>query len=249
MAIGSGRGKGRQKLPHGRDSNGSGVINTGLSVQPVAQQTSVRNPDLRNNGYFARVLASLPGDDEHSSDREGRENNVGRDVVHSGGLRAGGNGHGRDSEPVKQSSVQSAGQIERPKLSDVANGYREPSEGPNTAIAETRVCDGDEVLKSASDNATKLDRVTTMALDKEEEILGLPLPPIESPHFKNVLSAQQAAAGAVLTARLKADENYFRRRKQDVLDNLYAKLEKRGLVPPLLEQAAIQPDLQMAGPA
>ena len=221
MADGSGGRKGRPKLPRKRSGNGSGVVDTGLPVQPFDWEAGVRNPDLRGNGCNQRILASLPGDEPSGAGGAGGEDNIGGDVVHGGGLCAGGDGNGGDGQRVEQNGVQSAGRFELTQLADVAAGYREPVEGAVAEAAEARLRDESEVL---NDNATALERLTAKALCKLDEIIDIALPPQSSDHYGRVLSAQKDASVAIVNSALKADENRFRRRQTDVLEKLYSKM-------------------------
>jgi len=59
---------------------------------------------------------------------------------------------------------------------------------------------------------------------RAEEILDTPLPGRDADSFIRMFSAVKDAAVSVMNLGLKADENRLRKRKNDVLEELYAKI-------------------------
>lgn len=68
--------------------------------------------------------------------------------------------------------------------------------------------------------ASKLERVAAIALDKVEEVLGIPLPDPGDPTFGNLSRAQTAAANTAINAQLRVDETALRARQTDMMPRL-----------------------------
>jgi hypothetical protein len=83
--------------------------------------------------------------------------------------------------------------------------------------------------------AVQLESVSGKALDKLNEIMGLPLNP-ETPQVAGLLRAQTAAAGVALTTQVRVDENQLRKQLPDRLPELLRlAAEVRAQMPPLEE--------------
>lgn len=67
-------------------------------------------------------------------------------------------------------------------------------------------------------------RVASKSLRVMEEVLDVPVPVSTDPNYIRILSMKKDAAVSGVTARLKADENAFRRRNSDALTELYEKV-------------------------
>ncbi len=61
---------------------------------------------------------------------------------------------------------------------------------------------------------------------KLNELLDIELPRRGDEDYQRVMSIQKDAAVSVLGAGLKADENRFRRRNSNVLNDLFAQLQR-----------------------
>jgi hypothetical protein len=67
-------------------------------------------------------------------------------------------------------------------------------------------------------------------MDVLEETMNESLPDPSDECYGRVLSARKDAAVSVLNTALKADENRFRVKKNDLLKNLFEKMEKEKLL-------------------
>lgn len=70
-----------------------------------------------------------------------------------------------------------------------------------------------------------MDNLVNKALAKLEEVLDVPLPNPSAENYIRILLAQKDAAVSVVNSGLKADENRFRRRENDVIEKLFQKLQ------------------------
>jgi hypothetical protein len=78
----------------------------------------------------------------------------------------------------------------------------------------------DAVPADAVPLAAKLERVASNALDKLDEVLGIPLPDPSDPSFGNLSRAQSAAANTAINAQLRVDETALRARQTDMMPRL-----------------------------
>jgi hypothetical protein len=85
-----------------------------------------------------------------------------------------------------------------------------PGDVPGTPVPSGGAPDASAAGNQPDDLAKKLERTTHVALDKNAEILSLPLPSVSDPAFGVVSRAQTAAASTIIGAQLKADENHLR---------------------------------------
>lgn len=75
------------------------------------------------------------------------------------------------------------------------------------------------------DNAVTLEDLINPALSVLKEVMEVPLDD-NDPNFTRILSAKKDAAVSVVNAALKADENRFRQRKSNVLEDLLERMKK-----------------------
>jgi len=78
-----------------------------------------------------------------------------------------------------------------------------------------------------SQNADDLSRVVHKALQQIETILDTDNTLIRVEDRWRAMSIKKDAAISIINAGLKADENRFRRENKDIIEKLYAKIEKR----------------------
>ncbi|MCK5603818.1 hypothetical protein KAR91_18160 [Candidatus Pacearchaeota archaeon] len=79
-----------------------------------------------------------------------------------------------------------------------------------------------------SQNADDLSRVVQKALAQVETILDMDETLIRVEDRLRLMSIKKDAAISIVNAGLKADENRFRRENKDIIEKLYAKIEKSG---------------------
>jgi hypothetical protein len=75
-------------------------------------------------------------------------------------------------------------------------------------------------------NHDRLSRLVDTSLSTLEDILAQPTPPLTHNNYMKMLTVKKDAAVSVITASLKADENRFRKRKNDVLAQLLHEVQK-----------------------
>lgn len=78
-------------------------------------------------------------------------------------------------------------------------------------------------------NEDTLSRIVGKALQQIEDILDMEVPEDRKAAVK-LLSVKKDAAAAIINAGLKADENRFRRENKDIIERLFAKLNKDGKI-------------------
>lgn len=88
--------------------------------------------------------------------------------------------------------------------------------------ADDGIRDRNAILEVATSN---LDNLVAKALAKLDEILGIPLPAMSHDNFIRIMTSQKDAAVSVVNSGLKADENRFRKRENDVLEKLYQQMQ------------------------
>ena len=83
--------------------------------------------------------------------------------------------------------------------------------------------------------ASRLETISSKAVEKLDEIMGLPLDP-DHPAFAPVLRAQTAAANTALSTQAKVDETALRKQEHDRMPELLRlAAEVRARLPPWLE--------------
>ena len=83
--------------------------------------------------------------------------------------------------------------------------------------------------------ASRLETISSKAVEKLDEIMGLPLDP-DHPAFAPVLRAQTAAANTALSTQAKVDETALRKQEHDRMPELLRlAAEVRARLPPLEE--------------
>ena len=83
--------------------------------------------------------------------------------------------------------------------------------------------------------ASRLETISSKAVEKLDEIMGLPLDP-DHPAFAPVLRAQTAAANTALLTQTKVDETALRKHEADRMPELLRlAAEVRARLPPWLE--------------
>lgn len=228
MATGSGRGRGRPKRGDGHDSNGSGVVDTGLPLQPSDAQRSGWDSRLWDNGLQQDECSPAGNGNGGSADGAQRDYQGRTHDGDSGGLCIGGERDGQDGQRSKTRSLSGVEILEHTELPHVPDGYWKSSEKAAARTPKTRLCDGDGVL--VSDNGAALDRIVTLALHTLENVMLTDTPHPEDEAFGRILSAKKDAAVSVLNAGLKADENRFRKHKNNILKDLFEKMQQEKLL-------------------
>lgn len=71
-----------------------------------------------------------------------------------------------------------------------------------------------------------LSRVASKGLKTLEDVLDIPTPAQTDPNYIRIVGMKKDAAISGVTARLKADENAFRKRNSDALAELYEEMSK-----------------------
>ncbi len=82
----------------------------------------------------------------------------------------------------------------------------------------------------AIEDYDSLSRVVSKALKQIETILDMPVPEEGNEDRMKMLSVKKDAAASIINAGLKADENRFRRENKDIIEKLFAKLEKKSKI-------------------
>ena len=83
--------------------------------------------------------------------------------------------------------------------------------------------------------ASRLETISSKAVEKLDEIMGLPLDP-DHPAFAPVLRAQTAAANTALSTQARVDETALRKQEYDRMPELLRlAAEVRARLPPLEE--------------
>ena len=101
--------------------------------------------------------------------------------------------------------------------------------------ADTALTPGPPDAGGKSALASRLESISSKAVEKLDEIMGLPLDP-DHPAFAPVLRAQTAAANTALATQTKVDETALRRQQVDRLPELLKLAEEvRARLPPWLE--------------
>jgi hypothetical protein len=67
-----------------------------------------------------------------------------------------------------------------------------------------------------------------MAIKRGKEILEIPIPARTDPHYARILAIVKDISVSFVNLGLKADENRLRRRENDVIDKLFAKVSAAG---------------------
>lgn len=219
MATGSGKRGGRKERPAEHGSSGSGHDHTGLPVQPLHEAGNERDTPIRVDGC-AEAACAPGGDAERgSAARSEWQDSVTALFGNRRGLRAGSNGHRGNGTGSQEESIQCVETTELTQLPNVPDRYIEP---PEEAVAEATgdgVRDRDE-LRLEQDHAL-LTRVASKGLKVLEEVLDISTPVSTDPNYLRVVALKKDAAISGVTARLKADENAFRKRQSDALSDLY----------------------------
>ena len=107
---------------------------------------------------------------------------------------------------------------------------------PTKSDADTALTPGQPDAGGKSALASRLETISSKAVEKLDEIMGLPLDP-DHPAFAPVLRAQTAAANTALSTQAKVDESALRKHEHDRMPELLrlAAEEVRARLPPWLE--------------
>lgn len=217
---------GRQKLHDGPGGDRGSAVDTGLPLQPPDAQGSEWNPFVRLRGEGDDGCAPVRDDAIDSAAGSSGEDcglavpSVGRR------LRSGSNGAGRNGDDREESGIPSFEEVIDAQFPDVQDGHRGQAE-------ETTALDPIAGLRREFDvlepNPNKLDYATDLSLSACLKILEQEyLPSTHSDHFRQ-LSLKKDTAMGIMTIALRADENRFRKRNQDILEKLLtmAKADKK----------------------
>ena len=106
---------------------------------------------------------------------------------------------------------------------------------PTKSDADTALTAGRPDVGGKSALASRLETISSKAVEKLDEIMGLPLDP-NHPAFAPVLRAQTAAANTALSTQAKVDESALRKHEADRMPELLRlAAEVRAKLPPLQE--------------
>ena len=106
---------------------------------------------------------------------------------------------------------------------------------PANSDADTASTPGRPDVGGKSALASRLETISSKAVEKLDEIMGLPLDP-DHPAFAPVLRAQTAAANTALSTQAKVDETALRKQEHDRMPELLRlAAEVRARLPPWLE--------------
>ena len=106
---------------------------------------------------------------------------------------------------------------------------------PANSDAHTASTPGRPDAGGKSALASRLETISSKAVEKLDEIMGLPLDP-DHPAFAPVLRAQTAAANTALSTQAKVDESALRKQEHDRMPELLRlAAEVRARLPPWLE--------------
>lgn len=219
MATGSGKRQGRKKLVDGHGSNGSGDVDTGLPIQPPDTQGSQRSAAVRDDGGKQLQHPPVRDDAGGSAARSDWQDSAWALFGNRRGLRTSSVGDRRNSSGSQEESLRRAKTVELTQLPHVPDRYIEPAEEAIAEIADDGLRDRDE-LRLEQDHAL-LTRVASKSLKVMEDVLDIPTPPSSDPNYVRIVSIKKDVAVSGVTARLKADENAFRKRQSDALAELY----------------------------
>jgi len=114
--------------------------------------------------------------------------------------------------------TEKAGNTKQP---DVQDGYWETLAETATGITKNGVRGRDVVPV----NDVTLESLIPLALAKSKEVLQVRLDD-NDPNFVRILSAQQAISVSILNTAIKADENRFRQRKNNILEDILTKIRQ-----------------------
>jgi len=71
-----------------------------------------------------------------------------------------------------------------------------------------------------------------------EDVLDIDVPSEDDPNFARIVVAKKDAAGKILDANLKSDENCFRQKQSDALAKLYTLIQLELSVQPAIDVSA-----------
>lgn len=221
MANGPSKRNGRPELGAGPDRSGCRPFDPRLSLQPSDAKGSEWDPSLWNDLLDSSFNPSLRDANGGSPPGSRRKDNHVAVPGNSGGLRFGSERNGSLDLRSKKTSIQDTQSLELAELPDVPDGHWESPEEAITGVASDGIRDELAILGGAN----QLDRIVSKSLDVIEEVLDQPLPARDDERYMKVLSMKQSAATSAMAIGLKADENRFRARKNDVLGKLLAEIK------------------------
>lgn len=228
------RGQGCPELRTGQGDRGGCDVDPGLPVQPSDAQGSERSAAVWNDAINQALSPSLRNDDVGSAPRGARQDCEPRVLSVSGGLCPSDDGAGRHDLGSSKGSLSGLEKVEYAKLPDVSDGYRQPLEEATADDTSDGVRRQFEVLEA---DPNKLDAAVDLAINTVLDILEMDyLPQGHTDHLKQ-LSIKKDAAMGIIGAGLKADENRFRRRSNDVLAKLFKLVTHDKKLAPIIDQA------------
>ena len=170
----------------------------------------------------------MRNDDGNSSAGAGWEDSGFALHGNGGGLCSRIDGNGLDSILSEIQSIPNPEKVGNPQQSHVQDGYWETLAETATGITKDGVRSGAVV----SVGEITLETLIPKAMRAIDEILDTPLDQSD-PNFARLLSAKKDAAVATLNTATKTDENRFRQRKNNILEDLLTRMrlaEKQSLV-------------------
>ncbi len=150
-----------------------------------------------------------------------------------GGLRSCIDGDGLDGLFGEGKSVPNPEKTRNSKQPDVSNGYWETLAETATGIAK----DGIRTGPLVSVGEITIETLIPKAMRAIDEILDTKLNE-DDPNFARLLSAKKDAAVATLNTATKTDENRFRQRKNNVLEDLLIRVRLEEKAPLIIEGKA-----------
>jgi hypothetical protein len=164
----------------------------------------------------------MPNDDRDSPERTEWEDSGFAMHGDSGGLCDGSFGDRINSIVREKQSLPDLEKIRNSEQSDVPNGHWETFAQAATGTSSDGIRRGS--LVPVGETVT-LEELINPALTVLKEVMGVELDDSD-PNFARILSTKKDAAVSVVNAALKADENRFRQRKSNVLEELITRINK-----------------------
>jgi len=223
MVAATVRGQGRSELRAGHGDGRGGDVDPGLPLQPFDAEGSERSAAVWNDAINRALGASVRDDVDRCTSRgEWQDRDEGMPSV-GGGLCAGDDGYGGYDNGGSKRSLSGLEEIEHAQLPDVSNRHWAAPEEATAGDTELRVRREFEVLEA---DPNKLDKAVDLSLDTALDILEMEYLPTSHSDYMKQLTLKKDTAVALIGAGLKADENRFRRKQQDVIARLFEAVQR-----------------------
>lgn len=232
----SGR-QGQQELHTGSGSDGGGDVHSGLPVQPPHAQGSHWDPFIRPRPGYRGPSSPMRNDDGGSASPGGGQDNQNAVSGIGGRLHPDIDGNRRNDQSGAKRSISGLEEIDDAQLPDVSNGYWISPEEAASGDTEIRIRRQFELLET---DPNKLDHAVDLGVDAIVDILELAYLPTSHDDYFKQLALKKDAAVSIITAGLRADENRFRRRNQDILQQLWQRIRADKKLAPAIDQFPTQ---------